>query len=63
MAAEMLRDELMALPGVAEAEVDESGESPSGVRIRLEPDADAKMVGAEVQRVLSANGMNSRVSG
>ena len=34
MAAEMLRDELMALPGVAEAEVDESGESPSGVRIR-----------------------------
>jgi len=58
-----LRDELLQLPGVAEAEVDESGDSASGVRVRLAPDADARLVGAEVQRVLAAHGMRSRVTG
>lgn len=62
MAAESLRDELMALPGVADAEVDESEEAPSGVRVRLEPDADARAVGAEVQRVLADHGMRSRIT-
>ena len=62
MSAEILRDELLALPGVAEAEIDEGGESPSGVRIRLAPDADAQAVGLEVQRVLASHGMRSRVT-
>jgi hypothetical protein len=53
----------MAIPGVAEAEVDEKGESPSGVRVRLEPDAEARAVGAEVQRVLADHGMRSRITG
>lgn len=53
----------MALDGVAEAEVDESAETPSGVRVRLEPDADARLVGIEVQRVLAAHGLRSKISG
>ncbi len=63
MAAESLRQELLSLPGVAEAEVDESGDSPSGVRVKLSPDADARRVGVEVQRILAAHGLRSRVSG
>lgn len=53
----------MALDGVAGAEVDESLDSPSGVRVRLEPDADARIVGVEVQRVLASHGMRSRITG
>ena len=63
MAAENLREELMSLDGVAGAEVDESQDSPSGVRVRLEPDADARIVGVEVQRVLASHGMRSRITG
>ena len=63
MAAESLRSELMSVPGVAEAEVDESGTNPSGVRVRLAPDADAQSVGIEVQRILASHGMRSRVNG
>ncbi|HSG78851.1 MAG TPA: hypothetical protein VLD62_04655 [Acidimicrobiia bacterium] len=62
MAAESLRDELLAVPGVAEAEVDESGTNPSGVRVRLAPEADAQAVGIEVQRILASHGMRSRVN-
>ncbi|MDX1690122.1 MAG: hypothetical protein R3290_03760 [Acidimicrobiia bacterium] len=53
----------MAVAGVAEAEVDESGTNPSGVRVRLAPDADAQSVGIEVQRILASHGMRSRVNG
>ena len=61
--AEALRAELMSVSGVASAEVD-VGESsaPAGVRVRLTPDADARRVGAEVQRVLAGHGMRSRFS-
>jgi hypothetical protein len=62
VAAESLHDELMALQGVAEAQVDEADGAPTGVRVRLLPDADARMVGAEVQRVLAAHGMRSRLT-
>lgn len=63
MAADSLREELMALPGVADAEVEADGEITSGVRVRLHPDADADRVGAGVQRVLASHGMRSRVAG
>lgn len=63
VASEALRAELMALPGVAFAEVDVNDASaPAGVRVRLTPDADARRVGAEVQRVLASHGMRSRFS-
>ncbi len=63
MAAQSLRDELLALPGVAEVELDGEGSAPAGVRIRLAVDADPDGVGLEVQRVLAAHGMRSRVDG
>ncbi|MFH1330103.1 MAG: hypothetical protein ABIJ48_05575 [Actinomycetota bacterium] len=61
MAAESLRDELLGLPGVAEVELDGDGGAPAGVRIRLAAGADPDRVGLEVQRVLAAHGMRSRV--
>jgi len=56
-----LREQLLALPGVAEAEVNGEDAAPAGVRIRLAPDADAAAVGAEVQQVLSGRGVRSRL--
>jgi len=61
VAAQSLREQLLALPGVAEAEVDGDDGAPLGVRIRLASEADAESVGGEVQRVLAARGMRSRV--
>lgn len=63
VASDTLREELLAVPGVASAEVDVSGTDPAGVKVRLEPDADAEVVGVEVQRVLASHGMKSRLSG
>jgi hypothetical protein len=56
-----LREELLALPGVAEVEVEGDGASPSVVRVRLAPEADPEQVGGEVQRLLAGLGMRSRV--
>ena len=61
MSAEALRDELLALAGVDDAEVDITDEAPSGVRVRLSANADATVVGQEVQRVLTSYGVRSRV--
>ena len=59
-----LEEELLRLQGVAEAQVDVAeGRAPSGVRVRLASDADAAAVGAEVQRVLAAHGLRSRLAG
>jgi hypothetical protein len=63
VASRSLREELLGLPGVAEVELDGEGGAPAGVRVRLAPDADAARVGLEVQRVLAAHGMRSRVEG
>jgi hypothetical protein len=61
VASDALRAELMSVPGVASAEVDLTDASaPAGVRVRLTADADARRVGAEVQRVLASHGMRSR---
>ncbi len=62
MTTQNLRDELLSVVGVASAEVETDGDAPSGVRVRLLPDADEKIVGAEVQRVLAAHGMRSRIA-
>jgi hypothetical protein len=61
LAALSLREELLALPGVAEAEVEGDDGAPAGVRIRLAPEAEAAAVGREVQRLLADRGMRSRV--
>lgn len=63
MASSTLRDELLAVAGVAEAEVDAvDSDAPAGVRVRLAPDADADAVGEAVQQILAAHGMRSRLA-
>ncbi len=65
MSVDTLRDELLSLPGVADAdvEVEIGGATPANVRVRLHPEADPRLVGADVQRVLATHGMRSRVTG
>jgi hypothetical protein len=63
VAVQTLQSDLLAVPGVESAEVDiTDGAAPAGVKVRLAPDADARRVGVEVQRVLAAHGMRSRFS-
>ena len=63
MGAETLQIELLGVPGVSSAEIDAGdGTIPAGVKVSLSPDADARRVGIEVQRVLAAHGMRSRFS-
>lgn len=57
-----LRARLLAVRGVASAEIDLAAGDPPEVRVRLTPDADPQLVGVEVQRVLAAHGMRSRLS-
>lgn len=54
--AEALQEELLAVPGIAGAEV-ESDEGVAGVRVQLAVGADAETVGAEVRRILAQHGM------
>ncbi len=61
MSTDALRDELLAVAGVADAEVDGPEDTPSGVRVRLAPEADPEIVGQAVQRILSSHGVRSRV--
>lgn len=63
MSVDTLRDELLSLPGVADADVEVEGAAPANVRVRLHPEADPRAVGADVQRVLASHGMRSRVTG
>lgn len=54
--AEVLRDELMAVPGIAGAEVDDD-RGVAGVRVQLAEGADADAVGVAVRRILVEHGM------
>lgn len=63
MGAEELRAELMAIDGIAAAEVGGDEGAPNGIKIRLEAGADADAVGEAVRRVLAGRGMRSRVGG
>ena len=51
-----LQDELMAVPGIAGAEV-ESESGLAGVRVQLATGADADAVGVAVRRILAEHGM------
>ncbi len=62
VSTESLRSELLALAGVADAQVETNGEVPTGVHIRLGPETDADAVRTGVQRILAAHGMRSRVA-
>lgn len=64
MVSTTLQEDLLQVEGVAAAQVERGdGPGPAGVRVRLAPDADAEAVGVEVQRVLAAHGMRSRLAG
>ena len=54
--ADALRNELLAVPGIAGAEVDDTG-GIAGVRVQLAAGADADTVGIAVRRILIAHGM------
>jgi len=61
--AETLQIELLDVPGVSAAEIAAGdGAIPTGVKVSLSADADARRVGIEVQRILAAHGMRSRFS-
>ncbi len=57
-----LREQLLAIEGIATADLDGDHENPAGVRVRLAPGADADAVGREVQRVLAEHGMRSHMT-
>lgn len=57
--ADSLRAELLAIEGIASAELEGSADAPQGVRVQLAAGADAESVGLEVQRVLASHGMRS----
>ncbi|MDJ0664931.1 MAG: hypothetical protein QNJ75_10240 [Acidimicrobiia bacterium] len=54
--ADALRNELLAVPGIAGAEVEDAG-GVAGVRVQLAVGADADAVGVAVRRILIAHGM------
>lgn len=54
--ADALRNDLLAVPGIAGAEVDDTG-GVAGVRVQLAAGADADIVGAAVRRILRSHGM------
>jgi len=57
----MLRDDLLGLPGVEQAEIDGDSATPAGVRIRLSPGVDPAVIGDEVRRVLSLHGLRQEI--
>lgn len=59
METRSLQDDLLAIDGVEHAEVDGDGSSPSGLRIRVSHDADQRLVGESIRRVLSAHGLGT----
>jgi hypothetical protein len=60
--ADLLRDELLRVPGVESADIEGDALTPQGVRVRLSPGVDASAVGEEVQRVLAAHGLRSEMA-
>lgn len=52
-----LRDDLLSLPGVEQAEIDGDPITPAGVRVRLSPGVDPAAIGNEIRRVLTMHGL------
>ena len=62
LTADLLRDQLLNLPGVESAVIEGDALTPEGVRVRLSAGVDAASVGEAVQRVLSAHGLRSEMA-
>ena len=54
-----LQAELLAIEGIAAAELDGAEEAPQGVRVQLAAGANAESVGVAVEKVLASHGMKS----
>ena len=61
--ASSLRAELLAIEGIASAELEGNEEAPQGVRVQLAAGADAESVGMAVEKVLAEHGMRSHLAG
>ncbi|MGB5407872.1 MAG: hypothetical protein WBN43_13925 [Thiogranum sp.] len=53
-----MREDLLSLPGVEQAEIDGDSIAPAGVRIRLSAGVDPAAIGDEIRRVLSLHGLS-----
>lgn len=62
LTADLLRDQLLNLPGVESAVIEGDALTPEGVRVRLSAGVDAASVGEAVQRVLAAHGLRSEIA-
>lgn len=62
LTADLLRDQLLNLPGVESAVIEGDALTPEGVRVRLSAGVDAASVGEAVQRVLAAHGLRSEMA-
>ncbi len=62
MSADALQRDLLAVPGVAAARLDDAIGSSRGVRVVLAPGAVAAVVGPAVQRVLAEHGITARMA-
>ena len=56
-----LRDDLLSLPGVEQAEIDGDSVTPAGVRVRLSPGVDPAAIGDEIRRVLALHGLRQEI--
>ncbi len=61
--ASSLRAELLAIEGIAAAELEGTEDAPLGVRVQLAAGANAESVGIAVERVLASHGMKSHRAG
>ena len=52
-----LRDDLLSLPDVEQAEIDDDSATPSAVRVRLAQGADPAATGEEIRRILALHGL------
>lgn len=59
MSARSLEDDLLEIPGVEGAELDGTGTSVAGLRIRIAEGADQRTVGGAIRRVLTKHGLGT----
>ena len=62
MTSDLLRDQLLSVPGVESAVIEGDALTPEGVRVRLAAGVDPATVGEAVQRVLAAHGLRSEMA-
>ena len=61
--ADSLQAELLAIDGIAAAEIDGGGDAPHSVRVQLTAEANPKAVSVAIERVLTSHGMRSHLAG